>query len=159
MPTSARAGQLTNVTVTPVTYSGLPTFTRTTVVIYDTVPNGAQDFSLPSDLDPTDGFGFPNTPPYEPILPSPPYPTPHSQAPLSDLHFAYELQYGIADFATTPGLPIGIFDNGGILGTNYPNINGSGTYPCVFNGVGQHVVIVYDGVSGQMTTGVINITP
>ena len=167
MPVTARDGQLTTVTVAPVTNNGFPVNVRTTVTIYDTLPAGGQDYSLPFDNDPTDGFGILNTPAYEPTMPRGVHtlsPTPHSTALLGTLNFAYELQYGIADFALTPGIPIGIYDDGGFtregkLGSTYPNVNGSGTYPCVFHGVGQHVVIVYDGVAGIMTTGVINVTP
>lgn len=66
-------------------------------------------------------------------------------------NFAYEFQYGFFN-SIQAGAPIGID------GT-YPTINGSGTYPCIFNGVGQHVVIIQDGLTGIMTTGVINVTP
>lgn len=160
LPTAVRTGQLTNVTVTAVNGSGFPTPVPfgTAVTIYDTLPGGGQDFAVPADANPTDGFGFPNFPPYELLLPNPPYPTFHSQQPFSTINFAYELQYGIADYALTPGWPIGIYDDAGIQGSSYPNANGTGTYPCVFNGVGQHVVIVRDNIFGGMTTGVVNVT-
>ena len=122
LPTSARSGQLTNVTVTAVTATGFPTAYQTFVAIYDTIPNGAQDY---------DPFGA---------------------------NFAYEFQYGLGN-SIQAGSPIGIFDDGGFAGTSYPNINNSGTYPCIFSGVGQHVVVIQDFFTGQMTTGIINITP
>ena len=151
VPPAVLDGTPTNISITPATYRGFPVGSGTIVAIYDTLPAGVQDFQLPADDNPLDGFGIPNDLVYEPKLPKDPL-TAHSE-PTSSTAFAYEFQYGIADYALTPGYTIGIDDFNffllGKLGTNYPNPFGTGTYPCVFNGVGKHVVIVVDFAFGH----------
>jgi hypothetical protein len=155
VPPAVTDGTPTNISITPSNYRGFPVGHRTAVTIYDTLPDGVQDFQLPADDNPVDGFGILNDLFYEPKIIADPL-TAHSE-PTSSTAFAYEFQYGIADYALTPGYTIGIDDfPNGAFGTNYPNPFGTGTYPCVFNGVGRHVVIVVDG-SGIATTAVVNV--
>jgi hypothetical protein len=159
VPPAVTDGTPTNISITPSNYRGFPVGHRTAVTIYDTLPDGVQDFQLPADDNPLDGFGIPNSIVYEPNILKDPL-TAHSE-PTSSTAFAYEFQYGIADYALTPGYTIGIDDfnifGRGIFGTNYPNPFGTGTYPCVFNGVGKHVVIIVDSSSGIATTAVVNV--
>ena len=159
VPPAVTDGTPTNISITPANYRGFPVGGGTIVAIYDTLPDGVQDFQLPADDRPLDGFGIPNDLTYEPILLKDPL-TAHDE-PTSSTAFAYEFQYGIADYALTPGYTVGIDDFNffflGPLGTNYPNTYGTGTYPCVFNGPGKHVVIVVDSLSGIATTAVVNV--
>ena len=158
VPPAVTDGTPTNISITPSNYRGFPVALGplNPIEIYDTLPDGVQDFQLPADDQPLDGFGIPNTLLYEPNLLKDPL-TVHS-GPTSSTAFAYEFQYGIADYALTPGYTVGIDDSlFGFRGTNYPNPYGTGTYPCVFNGPGKHVVIVLNWRTGIATTAVVNV--
>lgn len=168
-PPAVKSGVPANISITPVNAKGIPVsgYNASSVMIFDTLPAGVQSFSLPADQNPLDGVGPTNS------LTDEPNGTIHALNPAtqkpdtSPNGFAYEFQYGICDFAIVQGANIGINDipyplgygnsNGAPYGTLYPNVFNSGTYPCVFNGVGQHVIIVEDFSSFVMTTVVVNV--
>ncbi len=170
-PPAVKSGVPANISITPVNVKGIPVSGYvTTVMIYDTIPTGVQSFSLPADTNPMDGNGPTNNATDEPTVP----PTKHAlnnatgKPDTLPNAFAYEFQYGICDFAIVQGANIGINDipqplggtgnpNASYFGTFYPTTFNAGTYPCVFNGPGQHVVIVEDYLTGVMTTVVVNV--
>ena len=159
---AVRDGVPTTISITPTNSHGIPLGGYASIVmIYDTLPGGVQDYSLPADANPTDGFGPTNSLTEEPLL------TPHALnlttgvPDVTPNKFAYEFQYGICDFALVPGDNIGINDFNvnlfGPYGSNYPTAYGTGTYPCIFHGVGQHVVVVEDFITGTMSTIMVNV--
>ena len=157
---AVKDGVPTNISITAVNSHGIPVPGYANfVIIYDTVPTGVQDFSLPADANPVDGFGFTNSLIDEPAL------TPHAlnlltgRPDVTPNKFAYEFQYGVCDFAIVAGENIGISDQiAGEFGTQYPNPFGTGTYPCIFHGVGKHVIIVADALNTlAMSTTVVNV--
>lgn len=151
VPPAAKEGIFVSIQVQTFSSTNSPYFYSAQMSIYDTLPDGRQNFMMPADTNAKD-----ITPPFDP--------TPNS-GPSSTTGLGYEYQNGFFDYSlqafnnfSTFSLPANRFYAQYGLFAPVTKQN----FIIQLHGIGKHVIIVHEQFRGAGTmtaTGVVNVTP